>query len=281
MSDSRVKVGMIAFLASEVAFFGTLIMAYVYFLGQTTRGEPNPSQVFRLPLVLAASACLFSSSATIYLAERALRAKRLADVPGLVGLDDRPGGSVSRGNGPRVERADRQVGFDHEPEFVWNHLFHTRWFSCAPRDHWPSCDDDYAGARVAAAGHGSKPRERRSRLVVLAFRGWGVVGGIYLGLCGGTMRLGARSASEWVLQHFAPGKTHSLARRACDLRADLCEYKPEAPAGEWRTDRRHLIGPSLTRLRDALLWRSGPKGRDKSAQSNAPGSRMHAKPAEP
>src|SRR5437868_3385150 len=70
---SPVKVGMLTFLGSEAAFFGTLIMAYVYFLGQTIHGEPNPSQVFRLPMVLAASACLFSSSATIYVAEKALR----------------------------------------------------------------------------------------------------------------------------------------------------------------------------------------------------------------
>jgi cytochrome c oxidase subunit 3/cytochrome o ubiquinol oxidase subunit 3 len=70
---SPVKVGMLAFLGSEAAFFGTLIMAYVYFLRQTTHGDPNPSLVFRLPMVLAASACLFSSSATIYLAEKALR----------------------------------------------------------------------------------------------------------------------------------------------------------------------------------------------------------------
>jgi len=63
---------MVTFLASEVAFFGTLIMAYVYFLRQTTHGEPNPSQVFRMPLVLTASLCLFSSSATIWMAERAL-----------------------------------------------------------------------------------------------------------------------------------------------------------------------------------------------------------------
>jgi cytochrome c oxidase subunit 3/cytochrome o ubiquinol oxidase subunit 3 len=70
---SPVKVGMLTFLLSEAAFFGTLIMTYVYFLRQTTGGTPNPSQVFRLPMVLAASACLFSSSATIYLAEKAHR----------------------------------------------------------------------------------------------------------------------------------------------------------------------------------------------------------------
>jgi len=64
---------MLAFLGSEAAFFGTLIMTYVYFLRQTTQGQPNPSQVFHLPMVLAASACLFSSSATIYAAEQAMR----------------------------------------------------------------------------------------------------------------------------------------------------------------------------------------------------------------
>jgi cytochrome c oxidase subunit III len=70
------KAGMIAFLFTEASFFGTLIMAYVYFLSQTTAGDPRPSQVFHLPMVLAASACLFSSSATIHLAEKALRRSR-------------------------------------------------------------------------------------------------------------------------------------------------------------------------------------------------------------
>jgi len=70
---SPLKVGMLTFLGSEAAFFGTLIMTYVYFLRQTIHGEPNPIQVFRLPTVVAASICLFSSSATIYRAEKALR----------------------------------------------------------------------------------------------------------------------------------------------------------------------------------------------------------------
>jgi cytochrome c oxidase subunit III len=70
---SPVKVGMLAFLTSEAAFFGTLIMTYIFFLRQTTRGQPNPSEVFRLPTVLAASACLFASSATIHVAQAALR----------------------------------------------------------------------------------------------------------------------------------------------------------------------------------------------------------------
>ncbi len=67
------KVGMLVFLASEAAFFSTLIMAYVFFLRQTVQGTPNPSQVFHWPTVLAATVCLLSSSATVHLAEMALR----------------------------------------------------------------------------------------------------------------------------------------------------------------------------------------------------------------
>jgi cytochrome c oxidase subunit 3/cytochrome o ubiquinol oxidase subunit 3 len=63
---------MLAFLLTEVAFFSTLIMAYVIFLRQTTGGEPTPRQVFYLPLVLLSSLCLFSSSGTVHLAEKAL-----------------------------------------------------------------------------------------------------------------------------------------------------------------------------------------------------------------
>jgi cytochrome c oxidase subunit 3 len=73
---SPAKAGMIAFLASEVSFFGTLIMTYVYFMSQSLAGNPKPSEVFYLPTVLAASVCLFSSSATIHLAEKAIRRDR-------------------------------------------------------------------------------------------------------------------------------------------------------------------------------------------------------------
>ena len=70
------QAGMITFLVSEVAFFGTLIMAYVYFLRQSSQGEPNPSQVFywpRLWVTVFFSACLFSSSLTVHVAGKALR----------------------------------------------------------------------------------------------------------------------------------------------------------------------------------------------------------------
>lgn len=63
--------GMISFLVSEVAFFSTLIVAYVAFIGQDTSG-PTPAEALSLPLVLGTTFCLLSSSVVIHAAERAL-----------------------------------------------------------------------------------------------------------------------------------------------------------------------------------------------------------------
>ncbi len=63
---------MISFLVSEVAFFSTLIVAYLTFLGKDVVG-PTPSEALSLPLVLGTTVCLLSSSVTIHLAERRLR----------------------------------------------------------------------------------------------------------------------------------------------------------------------------------------------------------------
>jgi cytochrome c oxidase subunit III len=70
---NHVKVGMLAFLLSEVAFFSTLITTYIVFLQQTKDSNPSPAEVFHLPMVLIATACLLSSSLTIHLAEGAMR----------------------------------------------------------------------------------------------------------------------------------------------------------------------------------------------------------------
>jgi cytochrome c oxidase subunit 3 len=66
------KAGMVCFLVSEAAFFGTLIMAYVIFLRQGAAG-PTPREVLTLGLVLVNTAFLLTSSLTAHLAERALR----------------------------------------------------------------------------------------------------------------------------------------------------------------------------------------------------------------
>jgi cytochrome c oxidase subunit 3/cytochrome o ubiquinol oxidase subunit 3 len=67
------KAGMIAFLISETAFFGTLVAVYFFFLRQTLASRPGPDEVFYLPLVLLSTACLLSSSLTMHMADRELR----------------------------------------------------------------------------------------------------------------------------------------------------------------------------------------------------------------
>ena len=67
------KWGMICFLASEAAFFCTLITAYLTFLGQD-KEPPTPATALSLKLVIATTICLLSSSGTVHLAENALRA---------------------------------------------------------------------------------------------------------------------------------------------------------------------------------------------------------------
>jgi cytochrome c oxidase subunit 3/cytochrome o ubiquinol oxidase subunit 3 len=63
-----VQWGVLAFLLSEVAFFTTLIVTYIVYMGQDTFG-PTPREVFSLPLVLGSTICLLASSVTIHLAE--------------------------------------------------------------------------------------------------------------------------------------------------------------------------------------------------------------------
>jgi cytochrome c oxidase subunit 3/cytochrome o ubiquinol oxidase subunit 3 len=63
--------GMIAFLISEVAFFATLIVTYVAFMGEDTVG-PTPAEALSLPLVIGMTACLVASSLVMHGAEMAL-----------------------------------------------------------------------------------------------------------------------------------------------------------------------------------------------------------------
>jgi len=65
------RCGMIAFLASEVAFFGTLIVVYVKFLG-ADNGDLTPANMLHLPTALVNTALLVSSSVTIAWAATAL-----------------------------------------------------------------------------------------------------------------------------------------------------------------------------------------------------------------
>jgi cytochrome c oxidase subunit III len=63
--------GMLSFLLSEVALFGTLIVTYVFYLGRDVVG-PKPAEVLSLSLVICTTACLLASSGTVHVAERTL-----------------------------------------------------------------------------------------------------------------------------------------------------------------------------------------------------------------
>jgi cytochrome c oxidase subunit 3/cytochrome o ubiquinol oxidase subunit 3 len=63
--------GLVSFLASEVALFGTLIVTYIFYLGKDVVG-PTPAEALSLLLVRWTTALLLASSVTIYVAEREL-----------------------------------------------------------------------------------------------------------------------------------------------------------------------------------------------------------------
>jgi cytochrome c oxidase subunit 3/cytochrome o ubiquinol oxidase subunit 3 len=63
-------IGMLTFLLSEVAFFSTLIVTYIIYIGKSRTG-PYPGEVLSLGLVFCTTACLLSSSGTVHLAEKA------------------------------------------------------------------------------------------------------------------------------------------------------------------------------------------------------------------
>jgi cytochrome c oxidase subunit 3/cytochrome o ubiquinol oxidase subunit 3 len=68
---SKGQWGLLSFLVSEVALFGTLIVTYVFYLGRDTV-SPMPADALKLGLVVWTTACLLASSGTVHVAERAL-----------------------------------------------------------------------------------------------------------------------------------------------------------------------------------------------------------------
>ena len=70
----RGKVGLICLLLTEVALFSIFVTAYLFFIGKSQTG-PYPADVLTTPVW--ATICLLSSSLTVELAVRGLRAKAM------------------------------------------------------------------------------------------------------------------------------------------------------------------------------------------------------------
>jgi cytochrome c oxidase subunit 3/cytochrome o ubiquinol oxidase subunit 3 len=71
----RGHVGVLCLIVTEFALFTIFVVAYIFYIGKSLSG-PTPSQVLDLPVW--ATVCLLSSSVTVGIAERALKAGRLA-----------------------------------------------------------------------------------------------------------------------------------------------------------------------------------------------------------
>lgn len=67
----RTKMGMAMFLLSEVPFFLSLILAYVYYAGAMRNG-PNAATSLNLPVTALFTVALLSSSVTLWRAEHSL-----------------------------------------------------------------------------------------------------------------------------------------------------------------------------------------------------------------
>ena len=67
---SRARVGMYCLIATEAALFTIFVVAYLFYIGKSLIG-PYPAQVLDVPVL--PTICLLASSATIMLAEGALR----------------------------------------------------------------------------------------------------------------------------------------------------------------------------------------------------------------
>jgi cytochrome c oxidase subunit I len=84
------KTGILAFIFSEVGFFGTLILAYLYFYARPQAG-PGPKGL-DVPRTLIFSVCLFASSFTFWRSEVALTKQRRGSMLGWLGLTIALGG---------------------------------------------------------------------------------------------------------------------------------------------------------------------------------------------
>jgi cytochrome c oxidase subunit III len=72
---SKRRVGMSALIVGESAIFTIFVVAYVFYMGKSLTG-PTPQQVLEVPIV--GTICLLSSSLTIWRAEKAIEAGRIA-----------------------------------------------------------------------------------------------------------------------------------------------------------------------------------------------------------
>jgi cytochrome c oxidase subunit I len=115
------KTGILAFIFSEVGFFGTLILAYLYFYAHPQAG-PGPKGL-DVPRTLIFSVCLFASSFTFWRSEVALTKQRRGSMLGWLGLTIALGGVFLVGQGTEYWKLF-QTGVD-----LSTNMFSTTFFT--------------------------------------------------------------------------------------------------------------------------------------------------------
>jgi cytochrome c oxidase subunit I len=115
------KTGILAFIFSEVGFFGTLILAYLYFYAHPQAG-PGPKGL-DVPRTLIFSVCLFASSLTFWRSEVALTKQRRGSMLGWLGLTIALGGVFLVGQGTEYWKLF-QTGVD-----LSTNMFSTTFFT--------------------------------------------------------------------------------------------------------------------------------------------------------
>src|SRR5262249_42665569 len=82
----------------------------------------------------------------------------------------------------RVAHVNCGARLDDQPQSVWEHLFHARWFSRAAPERRRCRDADCAWADNRAPVDNEGPRRRRAGFLVLALCGRRLGGGVYRGV---------------------------------------------------------------------------------------------------
>ena len=127
----RGKVGIAFLIITESALFTIFVVAYLVYIGKSLTG-PQPKDVLELPIL--ASICLFSSSATIVLAERALHRGALGSVQIVVGTYYPAGVGISCFNRGGMVHADLQGWADNQHESFRHNFLCAGGPACESRD---------------------------------------------------------------------------------------------------------------------------------------------------
>ena len=117
----RGTVGMIALIIGESALFSIFVVAYIFYIGKSTSG-PTPAQVLDIPVFM--TICLWSSSLTIWFAERAIERNRMKTFASFLALTIALGGIFLGGTVAEWHRL-----IFHDGLTISTNLFGTTFYS--------------------------------------------------------------------------------------------------------------------------------------------------------